>query len=307
MDVLLRLLINVLEEGMIYGIMAMGVFITYSVLHFPDLSVDGTFPLGACVTAALITYGVHPVLALLIAFACGCAAGAVTGFLHVRLKISDLLSGILVMTALWSVNLGVLSGRAVAPFYNLPTVFNSGLVKLLPTALYPRRVLITLIVITLAIKLLLDAYNRTQSGLLLRATGDNAQYVVSQGVSPGRMKVVGLMLGNGLTALSGSVLAQQSESASVSSGTGIVVMGLASVIIGTSLLRGVKFIRPTTMALVGCILYKACLVAAMQIGLPTNFMKLLMAVLFVVALVAGNALDGRRGMNGRRHGANEAR
>ncbi|MCL2811916.1 MAG: ABC transporter permease [Clostridia bacterium] len=295
MDIFVRLLINVMEEGLIYGIMAMGVLITYSVLHFPDLSVDGTFPLGACVTAALITAGVHPVLALCISFVCGGAAGSVTGFLHVRLKISDLLSGILVMTALWSVNLAVLGGRAVAPFFNQPTVFNSGLPMLLPEALRPRRVLIILAVITLIVKLLLDLYYKTQSGLLLRATGDNAQYVVSQGVSPGRMKVTGLMLGNGLTALSGSVLAQQAQSASVSSGTGIVVMGLASVIIGTSLLRGLRFVRPTTMALTGCVLYKACLVAAMQMGLPTNYLKMLMAALFIAALVTGNVLDGRRG------------
>jgi len=295
MDILLRLMVNILEEGLTYGIMAMGVFITYSVLHFPDLSVDGTFPLGACVTAALIAAGVRPAPALGIAFLCGSLAGAVTGFLHVRLRISDLLSGILVMTALWSVNLVVLAGRAVMPFYNQATVFNSGLVNLLPQAIHPRRVLIVLAVIALAVKLLLDLYYKTQSGLLLRATGDNAQYVVSQGVSPGRMKVIGLMLGNGLTALSGSVLAQQAESANVSSGTGIVVMGLASVIIGSSLLRRLRFVRPTTMALVGCVLYKMCLVAAMQIGLPTNYLKLLMAVLFILALVTGNALDGRRG------------
>jgi len=294
MDIFLRLLVNILEEGLIYGIMAMGVFITYSVLHFPDLSVDGTFPLGACITAVLIAAGTHPLAALGIAFVCGCAAGAVTGFLHVRLKISDLLSGILVMTALWSINLVILGGRAVAPFYNQSTVFNSGLIKLLPVTLYPRRVLIALAAIALLTKLLLDSYYKTQSGLLLRATGDNSQYVVSQAISPGRMKVIGLMLGNGLTALSGAVLAQQAESANVSSGTGIVVMGLASVIIGTSLLRRLRFVRPTTMALIGCILYKACLVAAMQLGLPTNYLKLLMSFLFVMALIIGNATEGRR-------------
>ncbi|MDL2318305.1 ABC transporter permease [Eubacteriales bacterium OttesenSCG-928-A19] len=295
MDVFLRLLVNILEEGFIYGIMAMGVFITYSVLHFPDLSVDGTLPLGACVTAALITAGVHPLIALCCAFLCGCAAGAVTGFLHVKLHITDLLSGILVMTALWSVNLVILGGRAVVPFYNMPTVFNSGLAKLLPPALYVRRVLILLFVIVLIVKLLVDLYYRTKSGLLLRAAGDNDQYVTSLGVDPGRMKVLGLMLGNGLTALSGSVLAQQAESANVASGTGMVVMGLAAVIIGTSLLRGVRWLRPTTMVLVGSVVYKACLVAAMQLGLPTNYLKLLMAVLFVVALVSGNALDRRVG------------
>ena len=294
MDVFLRLLVNVLEEGFIYSIMAMGVFITYSVLHFPDLSVDGTFPLGACVTAALILAGAHPVFALACAFLCGCAAGAVTGFLHVRLRISDLLSGILVMTGLWSVNLVILGGRAVAPFYNQPTMFGGGLSKLLPDSLYPRRVLIVLLLTVLVVKLMTDLYYRTKSGLLLRATGDNDQYVISQGVNPGRMKVLGLMLGNGLAALSGSVLAQQAESASVSSGTGMVVMGLASVIIGTSLLRGIRFLRATTMVVIGAVIYKAALVAAMQLGLPTNYIKLLMAALFVAALVTGNALDRRR-------------
>ena len=294
MDVFLRLLVNVLEEGFIYGIMAMGLFITYSVLHFPDLSVDGTFPLGACVTAALITAGVHPMIALVCAFLCGCAAGAVTGFLHVKLHITDLLSGILVMTGLWSINMVILGGRAVVPFYNQNTIFNSGLVKLLPDSLYGRRVLIMLFVLILIIKLLVDIYYRTKSGLLLRAAGDNDQYVTSLGVNPGRMKVLGLMLGNGLTALSGSVLAQQAESANVASGTGMVVMGLAAVIIGTSLLGGIRWMKATTMVVVGSVIYKACLVAAMQLGLPTNYLKLLMAVLFVVALMTGNAFDRRR-------------
>ncbi len=295
MDVFLRLLVNVLEEGLIYGVMALGVYITYSVLHFPDLSVDGTLPLGACVTAAMISAGAHPLVALGCAFVCGCAAGAVTGLLHVKLKISDLLSGILVMTALWSVNLVILGGRAVLPFYNQPTVFNAGLAKLLPAALYPRRVLIVLAVFVLLLKFLLDAYYKTKSGLLLRAAGDNDQFVSSLGVDPGRMKLLGVTLGNGLAALSGSILAQQAESANVSSGTGMVVMGLASVIIGTSLLRGVKFVRPTTMVLLGAIIYKACLAAAMQLGLPTNYLKLLMSGLFVAALVAGNFREGRRG------------
>lgn len=294
MDVLFRLLVNVLEEGFIYGIMAMGVYITYSVLDFPDLSVDGTLPLGACVTAALITAGVHPLIALFCAFLVGCAAGAVTGFLHVKLHITDLLSGILVMTALWSVNLVILGGRAVAPFYDKQTVFNAGAVKLLPSALYSRRVLIVLTVVILVVKFLLDGYYKTKSGLLLRAAGDNAQYVTSQGIDPGQMKLLGLMLGNGLASLSGSVLAQQAESANVQSGTGMVVMGLASVIIGTNLLRRVRWLKPTTMVLFGAVVYKAALVAAMQLGLPTNYLKALMAFLFVMSLIAGKALDGGR-------------
>lgn len=299
MNILTGLIINILEEGLIYGIMAMGVYITYSVLSFPDLSVDGTFPLGCCVTAALACRGVHPLLCLLAAFACGCAAGALTGVLHVRLHITDLLSGILVMTALYSVNLAVLGGKAVLPFYNKPTIFNSGLVKLLPGALYSRRVLIVLILLVLALKLLLDQFFRTKKGLLLRATGSNAQFVTSLAVHSGRMKILGLMLGNGLTALSGAVLAQQAESASVASGTGMLVMALASVILGSALFKRVRFLRPTTVVLLGSIVYKACLVAAMQLGLPTNYLKLLMSVLFVAALVVGNRMEkGRRQSHG---------
>ncbi len=302
MDVFVRLLVNVLEEGLIYGIMAMGVYITYRVLDFPDLSVDGTFPMGCCVTAALTVAGVHPVLALIISFLCGCAAGLVTGLLHVKLRITDLLSGILVMTGLWSINLVIMGGKAVMPFYNQPTIFNSGLVKLLPEGLYPRRVLIMLVIVVLVLKLLLDLYYKTKSGILLRAAGNNAQFVTALGVNPGRMKILGLMLGNGLTALSGSVLAQQAESANVSSGTGMVVMALASVIIGTALFKRVRFMKPTTMVLLGAILYKAFLVIAMQLGLPTNYLKLLMSILFVVALISGEAMDrngGRRGHHGK--------
>jgi putative ABC transport system permease protein len=298
MTVFIRLLINILEEGFIYGIMAMGVYVTYSVLHFPDLSVDGTFPLGACLTALLIPLGAPPVLVLFASFAVGAAAGACTAFLHVKLKISDLLSGILTMTAMWSINLVILGGRAVLPFYNKPTVFNQGFVKLFPQSLYTRRVLIICALIAIIVKLLMDMYYKTKSGLLLRAAGDNPQYVSSLGIDPGKIKTLGLMLGNGLTALSGSVLAQQAESANVQSGTGMVVMGLAAVIIGTSLLGGVRFLRSTTMVLLGSVVYKAALVLAMQLGVPTNYMKLLMAALFVMALLAGKTLDRRRGNAG---------
>jgi putative ABC transport system permease protein len=294
MSPFLLVLFNILEEGLIYGLMAMGVFITYRVLSFPDLTVDGSFPLGGCVTAALILAGVNPVLALLAAFACGCLAGLTTGLLHVKLGITDLLSGILSMTALWSINLVVAGGKAVVPFYNSPTIFSGALVSILPEALYPRRVLIVLFLIALLVKLILDWFFSTKSGLLLRAAGDNAQYVSALAVNPGHMKVLGLMLGNGLTALSGSVLAQQAGSANVASGTGMVVMGLASVIIGVNLFGWLRAAKGTGMAVLGAIVYKACLAVAMQLGLPANFLKLLMSVLFVIALVSGRAVGGRR-------------
>ncbi len=298
MNIFLGLAENVLEEGMIYGIMAMGVYISYSILDFPDLSVDGTFPLGACITAVLILAGVNPWAACLIAFASGAAAGCVTGFLHVKLGITDLLSGILVMTAMWSVNLVITGGSAVKPFYNRDTIFNSGPARLLSEGVYRHRVILVVFLAALFVKLTLDWYLRTKSGLLLRAAGDNAQFVTSLARNPGRVKILGLAIGNGFTALSGSILAQQAESANISSGTGMVVMGLASVIIGTSVFRGLRFLRPTTMVVLGAAVYKACLVVAMQLGLPTNYLKLLMAVLFVIALVSNRAFGkGRRGRN----------
>lgn len=294
MDIVLGLIVNVLEEGFIYGIMAIGVYITYQILGFPDLSVDGTFPLGACVTAALITAGVNPWLACLAAFVCGAAAGCVTGILHVKLGITDLLSGILVMTGLWSINLLVTKGSAVMPFYNKNTIFNSGLAGLATGNVLNYRVLIIVAVCCIIVKLLLDLYLKTKSGLLLRASGDNAQYVTSLGRDPGTMKIIGLAIGNGCTALSGCILSQQAESANVASGTGMVVMALASVIIGVNIFKKVKFVKATSAVVFGAIIYKTCLVIAMQLGLPTNFLKLLMAVIFTVALVSNNLFAGRR-------------
>ncbi|HEX3039386.1 MAG TPA: ABC transporter permease [Caproiciproducens sp.] len=294
MDIVLGLIRSVLEEGFIYGIMAVGVYVTYQVLGFPDLSVDGTFPLGACVTAALITAGVNPWLACLISFVCGAAAGCVTGLLHVKLGITDLLSGILVMTGLWSINLVITNGSAVLAFYNKDTVFTSGPAGLLAGGVLNFRVLIVVAISCIVVKFIVDLFLKTKSGLLLRASGDNPQYVISLGKDPGTMKILGLALGNGFTALAGCILAQQSESANVASGTGMVVMALASVIIGSNLFKKVKFMKATTAVILGAIVYKTCLVVAMQLGLPTNFLKLLMAVLFTLALVSNNLFAGRR-------------
>ncbi|NLN98333.1 MAG: ABC transporter permease [Eubacteriaceae bacterium] len=283
MGVLGNLAINVFEEGFIYGIMALGVYITYAVLSFPDLSVDGTFPMGMCFAAMCITAGVNPWLTCLLAFLVGCLAGAVTGFLHVKLKITDLLSGILVMTGLWSINLVLTGGAAVLPYYNMPTIFNSGLGSLLPLRY---RVVVVAFLIVFAVKLAIDGFLKSKAGLLLRATGDNNRFVISLAENPGKMKIIGLMIGNGCTALAGCVLSQQTESANVTSGTGMVVMSLASVIIGTNLFGRLSFLQATTAVVCGAVTYKACLSIVMQIGLPTNYLKLLMAVLFTLALVS---------------------
>lgn len=284
---------NVLREGFIYALMAMGVLITYKILDFPDLSVDGTFPLGACVAATLITAGLDPWLVCIAAALAGAAMGSITGFLHVKLGITDLLSGILVMTASWSVNLIITGGTAIFQFFNLPTIFNSGIVSALPAPLYGHRQLIIVFLLAAIVKLALDAFLKTKTGLLLRAGGDNSRFVTSLGRNPGHVKILGLAIGNGCTALAGCVLAQLNENADVNSGKGMVVMALAAVIIGTGVFRRISFIRLTTMAVLGAVLYKACLQMALLLGLPSAYLKLLMAVLLTVAIVSERI--GRKG------------
>lgn len=283
----------VLREGLIYALMAMGVLITYKILDFPDLSVDGTFPLGACVTAALITAGVNPWLACVIAFLAGAALGSVTGLLHVKLGITDLLSGILVMTASWSINFILTGGKAIFQFFQQPTIFNSPPVSLLPPALYGQRQLLVIFVLVVFVKLALDAFLKTKSGLLLRAGGNNSRFVTSLGRNPGQVKILGLAIGNGCTALAGCVLAQFYENADVNSGRGMVVMALAAVIIGTGIFRRLPFMKLTTMALLGAVVYKLCLQIAMALGLPNTYLKLLMSVLLTLAIVSQKL--GRKG------------
>ena len=282
MDVFISLIISIFEEGFIYGIMAIGVYITYKVLDFPDLTVDGSFPLGMCFTGLLISVGVDPWIACVLSFLAGAVAGGITGILHVKFKVTNLLSGILVMTALWSINLVITNGSAVLSFFNKPTIFNSGIGSLFTGVMSDYKVLIMAGVLV------------TKSGLLLRASGSNPQFVTSLGRDSGKMKVLGLAIGNGLTALSGSILGQQSGSANINSGTGMVVMALASVIIGTTLFKKITIMKATTAVILGSILYKACLSIAMLIGLPTNYLKLLMAGIFAVVLISNNMLTGRR-------------
>lgn len=300
MDIFLNVLKVTLEEGFMYAILAMGVYITYSILDFPDLSVDGTMPLGAILTGVLIMHGVNPWLCLIISFAAGALAGAVTGVLHVKFKIRDLLCGILVYTSLLTVNLIIVSagtgGKSIAAFFREPTIFNTFPAILIPESVggFTLRILLTSFVIVLIIKILMDLYLKTKSGMLLRATGDNSRFVTMLAVDSGKIKILGLALGNGLAAISGSVIAQAKGSADPNMGVGMVVLGLASVIIGLSIFRRFSYIKATTMVIFGSIAYKACLSIALELGLPTNYLKLLMAVIFTVAIVASR-FSVRRG------------
>ena len=284
----MSIIIVVMEEGLIYAIMALGLYITYKILDFPELSVDGTFPMGAAVTAMLILKGVHPALTLVLSFAAGLLAGCITGLIHVKLKVRDLLSGIIMMTALYSINLRI-AGKANLPIFSKETIFeNTFLDAAVPEALDPYLVCIILFVIVLLCKILLDLFLKTRAGYLLRAVGDNEVLVTSLAKDKGMVKILGLALANGFVALAGCVYCQQKGFFEVSTGTGTMVIGLASVIIGTKLLKRFHGVKATTAVIFGSIVYKACVSLAIALGMAASDLKLITAVLFLIILVASN-------------------
>ena len=276
--------ITIIEQGLIYGILALGVYITYKILDFPDLTTDGSFPLGASVTAALISRGVNPYLTLPIAFAAGALAGVCTGLIHVKGRVRDLLSGIIMMTALWTINLRI-AGTSNVPLFSKETIFkNSFLEKLLPEAVQPYGTLIVIVILAAVTKLILDFYMKSKSGFLLRAVGDNEKLVTALARDQGNVKILGLAIANGLVALSGCIFCQEERVFEISMGTGAVVIGLASVIIGTSLFRNMTFMKATTAVVIGSVLYKACTAVAMRNFEPQD-MKLITAALFLIVLL----------------------
>ena len=281
---IMTVILGVLEQGLIYGIMALGVYITYKILDFPDLTVDGSFPLGAALAAVLIKNGVNPYLSLLAAFGAGVLAGICTGLIHVKLKVRDLLSGIIMMTALYTMNLKI-AGQANIPLFTSQTIFkNDFLDAVIPKALSPYMTLIIILIISLIAKYLLDWYMRTRSGYLLRAVGDNDTLVTCLAKDRGLVKIVGLAISNGLVALGGAVYAHEEGYFDISIGTGTMVIGLASVIIGTNLFKNVTLLRVTSSVLIGSILYKACVAIALNF-LEPDFVKLITAALLLIILV----------------------
>lgn len=281
-----EIIVGVLEQGFIYGIMALGVYISYKILNFPDLTVDGSFPLGAAVTAVLITAGVNPWIALFLSFMAGLCAGLLTGIIHVKLKVTDLLSGILLMTALYSINYRIAGKKANIPIFDGNTIFNSGVAKLIPDELSGFLVLFMVFIVAVLMKFALDWYLSTKSGFLLRATGNNKQFVTSIAKDYGLVKIIGLAISNAFVAMSGSVVCQQQKLFDISMGTGTIVMGLAAVIIGINAFRAIKFLKPTTMVLGGSIAYKACIAVAFGVGFDNADLRLITAVLFLITLIA---------------------
>ncbi len=286
------LIISTLTQGFIYAMLSYGIYITYKILDFPDLTVDGSFPLGAAVTALLLVKGVNPYLTLLAALAVGAAAGFVTGFIHVRLKVRDLLAGIITMTALFSVNLQI-AGSNLSVARSIATVFTAApTMALFGSLSLIMRKLIVSIIIMLICKILLDLYFKTKNGFLLRAVGDNSALVTTLAKDMGRVKIIGLVISNALVALSGAVVCHEQRSFSAMMGTGQMVFGLAAVIIGTTLFRKMSFVKGTTAVTAGSVIYKACIQIAISLGLPANLLKLITAVLFLVILVIGNFEKG---------------
>ncbi|MGN1168401.1 MAG: ABC transporter permease [Lachnospiraceae bacterium] len=277
-------IISILEQGLIYGILTLGVYITYKILDFPDLTVDGSFPLGGAVTAMLLTKGVNPYLTLPIAFLAGVLAGVCTGLIHVKCKVRDLLSGIIMMTALWTINLYI-AGTANVPLFSQKTIFKNDLTTgVIPEGIAPYTTLLIILIIAVVCKVFLDLYMKTKSGFLLRAVGDNDLVVTALAKDQGNVKILGLAIANGLVSLAGCVFAQEERVFEISMGTGAIVIGLASVIIGTSLFKKLTIFKATTAVLVGSVIYKACVAIALK-NFEPQAMKLITAVLFLIILV----------------------
>ena len=292
--------------GLIYSVMGMGYYLSYTILDFPDLTVEGSVVSGAVSFGLLVRAGLDPWLSLLCAFLIGCAAGAVTGVLHVKLKIRDLLCGILVSTFLISVNLiltvvgqgGKWDGSGALTVIPVrQTVFSTKIASWIPANIQniKLRELVVCLVVAAAIKLLLDWFLKTKCGLLLRAAGNNPRFVTMLGRDPGHSKILGLALGNGLAAVTGALLCCQRSSADQSMGLGMVVIGIASVIIGMSVFGRVRFMKPTTKVILGAVIYQLALGVATLVGIPSGYNKALMACLFTVALVTSDRLRKKRG------------
>ena len=271
-----------IEQSLIFAIMVLGVYISFRILNFPDMTVDGTFPLGAAISAKLLTLGVNPYLTLLVALVAGAAAGAITGLIHVKLKVKDLLAGILVMTALYSVNLRVM-GKSNIPLFEEDNIFNT-----------EYSMMITIVVLILISKFLLDYLLKTKFGFALKALGDNENLIVSLGLNEEKYKIYGLMIANAFVAFSGAVLAQYQGFADVGMGTGIIVIGLASIIIGDTLFGKRRRLAGTTIVIIGSILYRGVIAVTLSMGMDASDLKLITSVIVIIILWIQKQKDKRR-------------
>ncbi|MBQ5661692.1 MAG: ABC transporter permease [Clostridia bacterium] len=289
-----------LRSGFVFSLIAMGYYISYTLLDFPDLTVEGTFLSGAAVFAILIHHGVNAWIALVASFLVGFLFGTLTGVLHVKLRIRPLLCGILVSTALLTVNLIAVSAGMTGDFSGESTSqisYGRGAATLdnvFPINLIPPRIpglnlalreLILFALLAILFKYLLDWFLSTKRGMLLRATGSNDRFVTTLAKDCGNSKILGLGIGNAYAAVAGALYTHISGNVNQSMGTGTIVIGLASLIIGLSVFKRVRFLRPSTKVILGALLYQLCLTVAQKMGVPSAYNKLIMAVLFTGALL----------------------
>lgn len=295
---------SILIEGLIYGIMVLGVFSTFRVLDFCDMTVDGSFPLGACVLAACLTHGVPLVSSICIAFFCGLIAGLVTSAIYTKLKIPDLLAGILTMTMLYSVNLRIMSNKANISFLKIDTLFSKiydvscDLFYSMGIELDVEWGLVFFLMFFVAVlKLVMDLFYHTDLGLTMGALGSNPQLIVSQGVNPNVVRTIGICFGNGLAALAGSFAAMYNGFADVGMGTGVVVSGLASLMLGEFMIKSNKIALQTLRVFIGSIVYRALMILARNYGykihITPNDLKLVTGILIIICLVVSrtNLMD----------------
>ncbi|BFH63575.1 ABC transporter permease [Paenibacillus azoreducens] len=271
---MLNSILGAVELGLLYALMALGVYITFRILDFPDLTVDGSFTTGGAIAAVMISHGANPWLASFVAFLGGLAAGICTGLLHTKGKINGLLSGILMMIALYSINMRIMSGKPNIGMLGVDTVFTS----INPWIFLP--------ILSIVILLLMNWFLHTDLGLALRATGDNDRMIRSFGANTDTTKIIGVSLSNGVVALSGALIAQHSGFADISMGIGMIVIGLASVIIGEAIFGARNVIHATIAVVLGSIVYRIVVALALRVEwLDTSDLKIITAVIVIAALI----------------------
>ncbi len=269
------MILGTLEQSLIFAFMVLGLYISYKILDFPDLTVDGSFPLGASVVAISLIHGVNPIIAMILACIAGGLAGFVTGYIHVKYNITNLLSGIIVMTGLYSVNLRIM-GRSNIPLFNVKTIFTSG------------NSLLKIVLLLIVVKLILDFILKTKFGFALRAMGDNETLLVSLGINEKKVKIIGLMIANSLVAFSGGILAQYQGFSDIGMGVGTIITGLASIIIGESVFKEMKFINMTLLVILGSVIYKFIISITLMMGMNPGDLKLITSVIVVAIMGSKN-------------------
>jgi len=271
-------IIGILQQSLIFSIAVMGIYITYRILKFADLSADGSFTLGASVSAILIIKGINPFISLGVSMLAGALAGIITGILNVKLKIQDILSSILVMVGLYSINLRIM-GKANLPLFNHESIFTD------------RNVLLVVFIIAAFCVIFFTLFFKTKLGYLLKGIGDNENMITSLGINTGSIKIFALSLSNAFIALSGGVLAQYQGFSDINMGTGTMIMGLASIVIGYNVFRKISLSNSSIFCIIGTLLYRTSIALSLRVGFNPSDLKLISSIIVVIALSIGNSRE----------------